>query len=66
MLSNDMHMLDKYQKHTDHNLGIHLEYADHSQWMQRATQPMGIYEGGKEKEEKKAVFLELPRPTAGS
>ena len=50
-----MHMLDKYQKHTDQNLGIHLLYADHSQWMHRATLPMGINCGGREKriEEKK-------------
>ena len=49
------HMLDKYQKHTDQNLGIHLLYADHSQWMHRATLPMGINCGGREKriEEKK-------------
>ena len=64
MLSNAKHMLDKYQKHTDHNLGIHLQYADHSQWMHRATLPMGVNNGGKE--EKKRRFLDMPRPMAGS
>ena len=67
MLSNAKHILDKYQKHTDHNLGIHLQYADHSQWMHRATLPLGVNDGGKEeKKRKERRFLELPRPRAGS
>ena len=62
----------KYQKHTDHNLGIHLQYADHSQWMHRATLPMGVNDGGEnkrrkeKKKRKERRFLELPRPRAGS
>ena len=54
MLSNAKKMLDKYQKHTDHYLGIHLQYADHSQWMHRATLPIGVSKGG-EKKKRKAV-----------
>ena len=50
---------------SDHNLGMNLEYADHSQWMHRATLPMGVNDGGKEKR-KERRFLELPRPRAGS
>ena len=53
MLSNAKKMLDKYQKHTDHYLGIHLQYADHSQWMHRATLPRGVKDGGKEKKKRK-------------
>ena len=56
MPSNAKHMLDKYQKHTDYNLGIHLQYVEHNQWMHRATLPMGVKDRGEEKkrrEEKK-------------
>ena len=42
------------QKHTEHILGIHLPFAGHSQWMHRATLPMGVNDGGKE--EKKRRF----------
>ena len=35
------------QKHTNHNNGIHSQYADHSQWMHRATLHMGVKDGGK-------------------
>ena len=41
--ANAKHILDKY-----HNNGIHSQYADHSQWMHRATLPMGVKDGGKE------------------
>ena len=53
MLSNANYMLEKYQKHTDHNNGIHSQYADHSQQMHRATLPMGVKDGGKEKKRRK-------------
>ena len=53
MPRNAKYMLDKYQKHTDHNNGIHSQYADHSQWMHRATLPMGVKDGGKEKKRRK-------------
>ena len=52
-IANAKQMLNKYQKHTNHNLGIHLQYADHSQWMHRATLPMGVKDGGKEKKRRK-------------
>ena len=52
MPSNAKHMLDKYQKHTDHNLGIHLQYANHSQWMHRTIMSMGVNDRGKEEKEK--------------
>ena len=53
--SNAKHMLDKYQKHADYNLGIHLQYFEHNQWMHRAT--LGVKDGGEKKrrKEKKAV-----------
>ena len=62
MLSNAKHMLDKYQKHHNHNLDIHLQYADHSQWMHRATLPMGVNDGGKEEKKKKRKAV--PRAAA--
>ena len=46
-------MLDKYLKDNDHNLGIQLQYANHSQWIHRATLPMGINNRGKEEKGKK-------------
>ena len=53
MLSNAKHMLDKYQKDTDHALDIHLHYADYSQCISRATLPIGVNDGGKEKKKRK-------------
>ena len=71
MPSNAKHILDKFQKHTDHNLGIHLQYADHiidigcivlhCLWEQ-TTEEKGPWKMGTDKN----LFLELPRPTAGS
>ena len=52
MPSNAKHLLDKYQKHTDQNFGIHSQYAAHSQLMHRTTLPMGVKDGGKEKKRK--------------
>ena len=62
MLSNAKHMLDKCQKHTDHNLGIHLQYADHSQWIHRATLPKGVNDGGKGALENGTRQKPVPRP----
>ena len=60
-------MLAKYQKHTDHNNGIYSQYVNHCQWMHRATPPIGVKDGGKEKKRRKErLFLELPRPRASS
>ena len=53
MPRNAKKMLDKYQKHTDHNNYIHSQYADHSQLMHRATLPMGVKDGGKEEKKRK-------------
>ena len=54
MPRNAKHMLDKCKKHTEHNNGIHSQYADNSQWMHRATLPMGVKDGGgKEKKRRK-------------
>ena len=61
MLSNAKHMLDNYQKQTDHNPGIHLQYVDHSQWIHRAVLPMGVNDGGKEKKKKRKA---VPRAAA--
>ena len=73
-----MNMLTICQKHAKHLLGIkrehaeqifgtYLQYADHIQCLGRATLPIGVNDGGKEKERKeKRRFLELPRPRAGS
>ena len=53
--------------------GTCVQYADHSQCIRTATLPIGVNDGGKEKQrkekkrnEKKWRFLELPRPMAGS
>ena len=71
MPSNAKHMLDKFQKHTDHNLGMHLQYADHiidngcielhCLWEQ-TMEKKGPWKMGTDKNQ----FLELLRPTAGS
>ena len=62
ILSNAKHMLGKYQKMTDHNLGIHLQYADHCQWIYRAALPVGVNDGGKEEEKKREQAV--PRAAA--
>ena len=64
MQSNAKHMLDKYQKHIDHNLGIHLQYADHSQWMYRAKLLMGVNDGGKRAMENGNRQKPVPRAAA--
>ena len=68
-------LMPKYREHAEHILGAYLQYADHSQsqCIYTATLPIGVNDGGKEKQrkekkrnEKKWRFLELPRPMAGS
>ena len=66
MLSNAKHMLNKYTEHAEHILCTYLQYADHIQFTGRATLPIGVNDGGKEKKRKERRFLELPRPRAGS
>ena len=44
--------MPKYREHAEHILGTYLQYADHSQWMNRPTLPMGVNDGGKEKKRK--------------
>ena len=66
MLSNAKHMLDKYTEHAEHILCTYLQYADYGQCIRRATLPIGVNDGGKEKKRKERRFLELPRPRAGS
>ena len=68
MLSNAKYMLDKYTEHAEHILCTYLQYADYGQCIRRATLPIGVYDGGKEKKKRNggAYCLELPRPTVGS
>ena len=62
------YMLDKYTEHAEHILCTYLQYADYGQCIRRATLPIGVYDGGKEKKKRNggAYCLELPRPTVGS
>ena len=69
MLSNAKLMLDKNTDDAEYILCTYLQYSDYGQCIHRATLPIGVNDGGKEKKkrkEKKGRFLKLPRPRAGS
>ena len=45
-------MLDKYIKHAEHILFTYSQYADYGQCICRATLPIGVNDGGKEKKKR--------------
>ena len=55
MLSNATHILEKYTENAEHILCTYLQYADHIQCTGRATLPVGVNDGGKEKRNGVAV-----------
>ena len=55
MLSNARHMLGKYKEHAEHILCTYSKRVAHIQCIDRATLPIGVNDGGKEKKRKKAV-----------
>ena len=44
-----MHMRDKNTENVEHILCTYLQYADYGQCIRRATLPIGVNDGGKEK-----------------
>ena len=53
MLSNAKYMLDKYTDHAEHILCTYLQNADYGQCICKATLPIRVNDGGKEKKRRK-------------